>query len=121
MPKQVTVDFLVFGAHADDIELSCGATVAKTRPSRQARWSRRSDSRREGTRGTTRFVFPNRLGSKTSRRRLSRAPKPGRTAGSERTGGGAADRRTDPSAPARLVIAPYPDDRHPITREPGGS
>lgn len=29
MPKQERVDVLFFGAHADDLELSCGATIAK--------------------------------------------------------------------------------------------
>ncbi|HYK03727.1 MAG TPA: bacillithiol biosynthesis deacetylase BshB1 [Thermoanaerobaculia bacterium] len=109
-----TVDILFFGAHPDDVELSCGATVAKLV----------KDGLRTGIVDLTRGEMGTRGTPQTRKREAANAAKAlgatfrqqldfqdgnlqtGREQELELIG---LLRRWRPS----LVVAPYPDDRHP--------
>jgi bacillithiol biosynthesis deacetylase BshB1 len=109
-----TVDVLVFGAHPDDLELACGGTVAHT--VRQGRRVGLCDLTRGemGTRGTP----ETRAGeAENARRILGAAFRESLDFGDGALRTGRAEeleiirliRRCRPA----VVIAPYPDDRHP--------
>lgn len=110
----MTVDILFFGAHPDDIELSCGATAAKFA----------KDGLRTGLVDLTRGEMGTRGTPETRRREAQNAARAlGATFraqldfgdGNLRTGREeelqiiALLREWKP----KLVVAPYPDDRHP--------
>jgi bacillithiol biosynthesis deacetylase BshB1 len=109
-----TVDILFFGAHPDDVELSCGGTVAKSV----------KDGLRVGIVDLTRGEMGTRGTPQTRKREAAAAAKVLGAAfrqqldfqdGNLQTGREqeleiiAIVRERRP----RLVIAPYPDDRHP--------
>jgi len=114
MPSDVTVDLLVFGAHADDIELSCGATVAKLVRAGKRVGLVDLTHGEMGTRGTTRIRLSE---STTAQKRLGAAFRERLNLGDGGLRTGRKEelqlieliRRLRPA----LVIAPYPDDRHP--------
>lgn len=109
-----TVDIIFFGAHPDDVELSCGATVAKVV----------KDGLRAGIIDLTRGEMGTRGTPQTRKREAANAAKALGVAfrtqldfkdGNLQTGREQELeiieqlRRWRPS----LVVAPYPDDRHP--------
>lgn len=109
-----TVDFIFFGAHPDDVELSCGGTAAKLV----------KDGLRIGIVDLTRGEMGTRGTPQTRKREAANAAKAlGATFrqqldfgdGNLRTG---RDEELEIIAILRarqpkLVVAPYPDDRHP--------
>jgi bacillithiol biosynthesis deacetylase BshB1 len=114
MTSNDTVDIIFFGAHPDDVELSCGATAAKLV----------KDGSRIGVVDLTRGEMGTRGTPQTRKREAANAAKAlGATFrqqldfgdGNLRTGRAeeleiiAVLRRWQP----KLVVAPWPDDRHP--------
>jgi bacillithiol biosynthesis deacetylase BshB1 len=114
MAKNESVDALFFGAHADDVELSCGGTIA-----RMVKSGRRAGivdlTRGEmGTRGTpaTRkreAAASGRILGVTFRQELDLGDGGLRTGRDEELQIIDLVRRWRPT----LVFAPFPDDRHP--------
>jgi bacillithiol biosynthesis deacetylase BshB1 len=109
-----SVDLLFFGAHPDDIELSCGGTIV-TMVKRGLRVGMIDLTRGEmGTRGTPQTRKREALASArilgvTFRQQLDLGDGALRTGREEELLVIDVVRRTRPS----LVFAPYPDDRHP--------
>lgn len=112
--KDESVDLLVFGAHADDIELSCGGAVAQA-TRRGQRVGLVDLTRGEmGTRGTPEGRLEE---SESSRKILGAAFRHTLDFGDGNLRTGRDEelqiielvRRHRP----QIVVAPYPDDRHP--------
>jgi len=112
--SDVQVDLLVFGAHADDVELSCGGTVALAV----------ADGKRVGIVDLTRGEMGTRGTPQTRLRESQRASKTLGAAFRERLDFGDGGLRTGQAEEQELirlirrhrpsiVIAPLPDDRHP--------
>ena len=114
------VDVLAFGAHPDDIELTCGGTLARLRASGYRFGIVDLTSGEMGTRGTAEV-------------RAEEARKAAEILGAEFRealdlgDGGLRRGREEELAiievvrreKPRLVLAPYPDDRHPDHRRAG--
>lgn len=112
--NQTEVDVLVFGAHADDIELSCGGTVARLIGEGRPVGLVDLTHGEMGTRGTpdTRLRESQSAMSELGaafRQRLDLGDGGLRTGRAEEMQIVELVRRHKP----RIVIAPYPDDRHP--------
>ena len=108
------VDILVFGAHADDIELSCGGTVAVAVENGQRVGLVDLTRGEMGTRGTP----ETRVTESTNARKILGASFRETLDlgdGGLRTGREQEFQIVDIIRQARpsIVIAPYPDDRHP--------
>lgn len=109
-----TVDFIFFGAHPDDVELSCGGTAAKLV----------KDGLRIGIVDLTRGEMGTRGTPQTRKREAAGAAKALGATFRQQLDFGDGNLRTGRAEELeiiailrqrrpKLVIAPYPDDRHP--------
>lgn len=114
MKKEKGVDVLAFGAHADDVELSCGGTLARCVAQGQSVGIVDLTHAEMGTRGTaeTRWLESQEaqraLGA-TFRERLDFGDGGLRTGREEEVEVIRLIRKWRPL----IVLAPFPDDRHP--------
>jgi bacillithiol biosynthesis deacetylase BshB1 len=109
-----TVDILFFGAHPDDVELSCGGTVAKVV----------KDGLRAGMVDLTRGEMGTRGTPQTRKREAANAAKALGAAFRQQLDFGDGNLQTGREQELeiigllrrwrpKLVVAPYPDERHP--------
>lgn len=108
------VDILVFGAHADDVELSCGGMIVRAVKSGRSVGIVDLTHGEMGTRGTPQTRLKESAKAQkvlraAFRERLDLGDGGLRTGRDEEVQVVEAIRRHRPS----LVISPYPDDRHP--------
>jgi bacillithiol biosynthesis deacetylase BshB1 len=113
-PSSETVDIIFFGAHPDDVELSCGGTVAKSV----------KDGLRVAIVDLTRGEMGTRGTPQTRKRESTAAAKILGASWRQQLDFGDGNLQTGREqelqiieilrrARPKLVVAPYPDDRHP--------
>lgn len=112
--RSESVDIIAFGAHADDVELACGATLALAAKQGQSFGIIDLTKGEMGTRGTPALRAKEAAGAAkalgaTFRESLDFGDGNLRTARDEELVLIERIRRWRP----KIVIAPYPDDRHP--------
>jgi N-acetylglucosamine malate deacetylase 1 len=108
------VDILVFGAHADDVELACGGTIIESVRRGRSVGIVDLTHAEMGTRGTAELRWQEALNAAAAlgvrfRKRLDLGDGGLRTGRDEELEVIELLRRHRPA----IVVAPYPDDRHP--------
>src|SRR5579859_6759327 len=114
MPKQEQADVIFFGAHADDLELSCGATIAKFAKRGESVGMVELTKGEMGTRGTPQVRKGEadaacRLLGAAFRHQLDLGDGGLRTGRDEELQVIEVLRRWQPA----VIFAPWPDERHP--------